>query len=501
MAAKVGKLNVQLTAGTRGLSRGLKRGQSLISGFAGSGTRMLGGLTGAFGKLSGLAGIAGVTLSIGGAVVAIKKGADAVDDLAKKSKRLFGKGDTGALAGIRLAAEENGASAETADKAMGKLLDTISAAGNKEPGAVKALKAIGLSAKELLALRPEERFGVVADKIRQLSDSGDQIRVARDIFGKAGEELIPMLQQGSKAIRQATQEMREYGHAVSALDASKVESVNDNIGKLKKIGQGITMQLAVQLAPLVEDVTIRLLDMIHASGGVGKAVENAFNQGVDFAANFLTAVEDLQIGWLNLKKTVYEVARDLANGIFNLGREGGGTADSMEKELERRAQMMAPDKREEFKRRAREAGGFGDERVHFGRVGEAFGEQAAGVDQEIKDIERRRKEKGTLGARFKEYVYEAQTSAVERAQNRLLENEEAITGELKAQKDLREQQAGQGRAALTAFNGPVAEWAAMEQASAHISRRDSGGKESGETNRILTNIHNTLRGGVVASMG
>ena len=500
--ANVGRLNVQITAGNRGLARGLASSSSMIRGFAGTGSKLLGGLTGGFGRLAGLAGIGGIGAAMGGAVLGLRHGADAVDALSTSSKKLFGnKGATGALAGIRTAAEEAGVEADVAEKGIAKMLETISKANQGDKGAVEALSAVGLSARELMQVRPEDRLLSVADALGRVGDAGDKINFARGIFGKGGADMIPLFNEGSKAIRNATAEMELFGHSISTVDAAKVDAAGDMMGKLKKIAEGVTMQFAVQFAPLIEEIGIRLIGLIENSNGVGAAVQNAFGQGVEFAAGFLDKLEDLEVGWLKLKGTALNVAASIAESILKITDDGGKTAAYVaEKELQKRAQYMAPDKREEFIKRAREAGGFQDERVHLGRVAEGLRAGSDGAQSEIDAVNKRRQEKGTLGARFKDFVYTAQTGALERAQNNLLDNETAITGELEDQKKLRDDsakaEAGQGRAGLMAFSGPVFNAAA---ATAHTARAEkSAGAGSGETNNILRDIHGTLRGGVAA---
>lgn len=500
--AAVGKLNVQITAGTRGLSRGLARSTRLVQGFAGGGAKMLGGLTGAFGKLSGLAGIAGVTLSLGGAVAALRSGANSVDDLAKASKKLFGSGATGGLAGLRLAATESGASVEELDKGVGKMLDTISAAGAGEKTSIKALSALGLDFEQLQRLRPEDRLGAIADRLKNVQDAGDKIRIARDIFGRSGEQLIPLLNEGSAAIAKARAEVQLYGQSLTAVDAAKVEESNDALAKLRQSGKGVLMQLSVQFAPVLTEISNKLLGMIADAGGVGQAVHNAFTQAVEFAGNFLDKLQELRLGWLKLKSTVLDVGARMSKTLFNTGRSDGAAEEA---ELQRRAAMVPEDKREEFIRRAREAGGFQDERMHFGRIGEGMAEEAASTDAEIARIEGERSRGESLGSKFKDFVYSAQNSALERAQNSLLDGEKEVTGELEDQTEERKKQReiARGTAAgvntgLMGIGGPAAmfEQAAARADAASRAKEKAGKGDLSETNGILKNIDKKLAAGV-----
>jgi len=515
--AKVGRMNVQVTAGTSGLSRGLKESQTLIGRFSSS----VGGVSGLLSKgFSGGVSLAtkavtglGAAAAAGGGALAygIQHGADAIDDLADSSKKLLGNnGATGALAGLRYAAEEAGVEAGALDKGLGKLLDTISKANRGDKGAIEAFRQIGLDAKDLQAMKPEDRMIAVADALGRVRDVGDKISFAKGIFGKAGEGLVPLFNEGGAAIRATTADMAMFGFAVSALDAEKVGTMNDHIGQMKLAFDGGLMQLAIQFAPIIDDVSMRILGFIEDIGGMGTAMDVAFGVGEEYAASFLDKVEDLEIGWLKLKRTVTAVGiimADLGNGVGSVGNMAtpwwikwiqkkvtGGD------ETDKRLQMIAPDKRDEFKKRLDASGGFQSEKVD---IGAGLRAENTDIQAEIADVEKRRREKGSLGDRFKGYVHKTKTNANERASEKLnsaeserLNTEEAITKELEKQTAEKEGQAGQGSAKLMAFNGPVA----MAAAADSMAQRKipKGGVGMDETNNILRDMHGTLRGGVAA---
>lgn len=506
--AKVGRMNVQITAGTSGLSRGLKESQTLIGRFSSS----VGGVSGLLSKgFSGGVSLAtkavtglGAAAAAGGGALAygIQHGADAIDDLADSSKKLLGNnGATGALAGLRYAAEEAGVEAGALDKGLGKLLDTISKANRGDKGAIEAFRQIGLDAKDLQAMKPEDRMIAVADALGRVRDVGDKISFAKGIFGKAGEGLVPLFNEGGAAIRATTADMAMFGFAVSALDAEKVGTMNDHIGQMKLAFEGGLMQLAIQFAPIIDDVSMRILGFIEDIGGMGTAMDVAFGAGVEYTGDLLDAAESLNIGWLKFKRTVTGVAVILADIADVVAKPIEKVAEWMNgDETDKRLQMIAPDKREEFKRLLEASGGFQSERID---VAAGYRAENSDIQKEIADAESTRREKGSYGDRFKGYVHKVKANANERASLKLnsaeeerLNTEEAITKELEKQTAEKEGQAGQGSAKLMAFNGPVAMAAAADSMAQR--KTPKGTDNGGETNNILREIHGTLRGGVAA---
>lgn len=498
MATKVGRLNVLLTAGSAGFGRGLARASKLVDRFRSRTTRAFKSigktLTSTYGRLTALASAAGFV----GFGVAFKRSADAIDNVAKTSRKLLGNtGATGALRGIRLAANEAGVSTENLDSSFERFLDTMGSAKSGNKAAQKIFKDVGVSMAELRRSTPEELFLRVGDAIRDLPDADRKMSAIRDLFGRAGGGLVNLFNQGSGAIRQAQADIERFGLALTAVAANKVEQMNDSFGRSRMLLSGLMEQLVVRLAPALTAISERFIGWIDRIGGAGKAVDNFYTFVIDNAASVLDTIEGFEMGWLRVKKSILGATGAALKYIGNIGRHS--TKYQQEQELEKRAAMIAPAKREEFKRRARAAGGFGDERVTLDRVGEALQAQGGDVDAELAAIEKRRKEKGSLGSRFKEFIFESDETATKKA----LDFQEQLTDQFRKRVDLqrelnREQTAGLDTG-FVAFRGPTFDAAAA--AAATGAERVSGqaaGSSGGtlETNRLLRNIDGKLGAGV-----
>lgn len=469
--AKVGTLNVVVTAGTSGLTRGLRRSETSIERFTRRAQESSRFISGGFRKginsaVTGLATFSAASAaSVVGAGIAIKKGADNIDDLQKSSKRLLGNdGATGALAGLHQAASDAGVATASLDKGVERLLDTISKGNRGDAAAIKALKNIGMDAKELARLKPEERIMAVVEAMGKVSDAGDQLSYARELFGKAGGELINLFDAGRDAIESSLRSMELFGQAISGIDAEKVATANDEIALLGQAWKGVTMQLAVQFAPIVSDISQRLLGLIHDAGGVGQAVDTAFDSGVSSMGRMLDTIESLELKMLRFQSVVVKTASVIAD-IAELAEFANPATSPLihfrkrwkGDSTEERINSIAPEKREEFRKRLKESGGFANEDVDIqaGLKGENDD-----IQKRIAEVEERRRRRGTLGERFKAYEHQAQIKGQQNAAAKLgeveekrLKIEESITEELKKQGREKEGQAGQGKFALTAFGG------------------------------------------------
>jgi len=454
--AKLGKLNVEVgaTNKTRG---GLNAASSDISKWV----KKTGKLSADF----GIKAAKGVALGAGAAVaslgatgiataIAIKTGAEQIDSLANASKRLFGNdGATGALAGMHLAAKKYGIEADNVNDGLKDMMDNLSKAANGDTGLADMLKSIGIDAKEINRLRPEERFYKLADAIGSLEDIGNKIRVGKTIFGESGALLAEMFNNGSAAIRAATHDVELYGHAVSAVDTAKINGMETDLSRMKMAWEGVTMQLAVQFAPLISDISGRLLGAIENTGGMGKAVETAFTYGVKSVGGMLDKVEDLELAWMKATKSV----NDFYLNLYKVDPDSDLNKIQINRVTEERLQGIPEHRREAARALLEKQGGFESESPNVA----AFKEQQR-LEEEyqkrIAEIAERKANKGTLGARFEAWVQNSQVKGATEAAAKLaeisekrLDAEEKITKELRAQKGITE--AGQGALALMALGG------------------------------------------------
>ncbi len=69
--------------------------------------------------------------------------------------------------------------------------------------AKKAIDALGLSMKDLLALKPEDQFFAIAQKIAAIKDPTAQVNTVMELFGRSGATLLPLITSNLEDLRAA----------------------------------------------------------------------------------------------------------------------------------------------------------------------------------------------------------------------------------------------------------------------------------------------------------
>ena len=101
----------------------------------------------------------------------------------------------------------------------------------------------------------------VADRFAQLRDGPEKAALAIKIFGKAGAELIPILNLGSK-------EIQRFGLGIGPDFADKADAFNDQLGIMKAQITVLTVQVGSALLPVMSGLVSVLTQAITFVGNL-----------------------------------------------------------------------------------------------------------------------------------------------------------------------------------------------------------------------------------------
>lgn len=211
--------------------------------------------------------IAGVAAAAVGLAAKAAGAGAAIDDAAKRS---------GAAAKdiqrLGYAAEQSGGSTEGLIVSLKFLSKSIVDARNASSPAAKALKDLGVNLADIDGKSAEQQFAVLADAFKRIDDSALKTDLALTIFGKAGGELIPLLDEGASGVRALGDELQNMGGVLSDEAIAKAAEFDDQLGKLKKQLGAFVNEVGVSLIPIVQSAAKDWDKWAIAIGGVGTAI-------------------------------------------------------------------------------------------------------------------------------------------------------------------------------------------------------------------------------------
>lgn len=253
--AVIGALRVVLGMDTATFEDGAKKAASSFEKFGAN-----------MGKVGVGIGLA-VTAAAAGLGVAIKGVIDEADKLGKAAQK-FGV-PVEQLSALKFAAELSDVSLEALGKSFTILSKNMqSVAGGAANIAAAAFDNLRISVKNADGglKSTNEIFLDVAERFKDMQDGATKTALAVAIFGRAGAELIPLLNQGRNGIKSLTDEARALGIVIDDKTAKSAENLNDNLKRLSKVQEAVVLQ-------------------ILGSGGLLQAMENLSFRMVDAARN------------------------------------------------------------------------------------------------------------------------------------------------------------------------------------------------------------------------
>lgn len=160
-----------------------------------------------------------------------------------------------ALSELQYAAELSGAGIADLETGFKKLSNTVDGALRGEKASIDALKQIGVSVSDLRGKNPDQIFMMLADRVAALSNPMQRAAAAQALFGKAGLQLLPLLQTGSTAINELRREAHELGLTMSGEDVAAAAAFGDSLDRAWAACRGFANTIGAALAPSLKAAT------------------------------------------------------------------------------------------------------------------------------------------------------------------------------------------------------------------------------------------------------
>lgn len=304
--SSLGRLTLDLVAQTAGFVRGMNQAERASEQWRRTVEKNV-KIAGAAIATTGAAAAAGITVAVSGAL-------ERMDEMSKTAQRIGTA--TEHVAGLQLAFELGGSSAEGMQTAMIKLAD-------KAAEGSKAFEALGVNVmaadghlKDTRALIAE-----VADKFAGYADGASKTALAVELFGRTGAELIPILNGGAAGFADMDEQARKLGLTIDEETAKAAEYFNDQLAIVKKQAEGLATQFTVGLMP----------SLIAVADGFFATADSS-----DSAREAGAALGDMLVGLTNLALTAAAAFRELTVRIADAFNRAANFGTKIGKDLSAR---------------------------------------------------------------------------------------------------------------------------------------------------------------------
>ncbi|KAA5602818.1 hypothetical protein F1188_20280, partial [Roseospira marina] len=131
----------------------------------------------------------------------------------------------------------------------------------------EAFQRLGLTQEQINATKDntEALFELVRGKMEGIGDVAARARLADELFGGTGEDMVEMLSASSDELRRMRAEAEASGQILSPEDIASARSLSDGLRRLKGIMGGLSKTIAARLAPVLIPMIRKLGDWIAAN--------------------------------------------------------------------------------------------------------------------------------------------------------------------------------------------------------------------------------------------
>lgn len=240
--ARIGSTASEAVAKMRALGIDVPPGIQKIADAAKDAGGGFSAMLGPLASANSLLGLFGVGLTAGAAIGFTREVFGAADALTRMSDQTGIAID--ALQRLQAVASPSGNTLDQVTAAVTQMQKRV-AEGSKDT--VTALKGIGIQIDAIRAMNPDDAFFAIAKGIQGIQSPAEQTRVAMELFGRSGAELLPTLKADIDSLKDSTVRMSEesakaiddLGDAWQRLKTNAVDYVAEAIAALVRYKKAI----------------------------------------------------------------------------------------------------------------------------------------------------------------------------------------------------------------------------------------------------------------------
>lgn len=245
------KLVVRLEAQTADYQKSLEKADRQLAKFKKNTEGSLKQIQTGFAKVQKGLGVIGVGASIAMLTTGLVRAAGAAIEFGDEVNKAVAKTGVSAenFSELAYAAKQNDIELTSLTTAFKKMQQAVSQAGSGSKQTQAVFRALRIDFEEFRKLSPDKQFEQIAEQISRIKDPADRTRVAVELFGRAGADLLPLFEEGAEGLRKAREEAQRMGATLTGEQAKKLAEADDAIKRLGQAWDGVTRSLVLGVEP------------------------------------------------------------------------------------------------------------------------------------------------------------------------------------------------------------------------------------------------------------
>jgi hypothetical protein len=216
------------------------------------------------------------------------------------------------IGGLKLVAEASGQSLESLSMSFARMSRNVL---DQSPNAKRALDALGLSFSDLNGKDATQQLALFADKFSGIKDGATKDAIAMELFGRAGVNMLAMLNKGSEAFTKLSEMAERTGDVISKTMQPKFDEMHMALLEFNAAMEGNSIAVFMKFQSVLVGATKYLSDMIESfTNAINKGPVLGFVIGV-----IVTGIRSLEVVTVTLTNAWYRLFQGFELGVEVVG--------------------------------------------------------------------------------------------------------------------------------------------------------------------------------------
>lgn len=211
----------------------------------------------------------------------------------------------------------SGTSMENCAVGLKTLTNKVDDLKSGSANATETFDKLGISLADVEGKSREEIFSQVVSGLQNITDEAEKAAIANDLFGRSGQELLPMFNLTNEETQKLIEEANEYGMVMGedAVDASA--AFQDSLTKMQGTIAGVKNGILGGLLPGFTDVTDGLAMLVNGADGAEDKIVEGVEKVIDNISEALPKIIKIITKLLpKLTPVIIKVIQSVANVLM-----------------------------------------------------------------------------------------------------------------------------------------------------------------------------------------
>jgi hypothetical protein len=208
---------------------------------------------------------------------------------------------------LNYAAEAAHVGSEALSTGLMKMEKTIGAAAIKGSEASGIFSEIGLDLAKLANESASDAFKDISEALSNVGNTSERAAATVAIFGKSGQELIPVLARGRQGLEDAAAAADKTHFALSGVENHQLVEAAEAMNRLRLQSLGTANVLTAALSPYLAEAAGKLEELRSSGSLTTEGLQHGFETVVEMGAPVLSILQGMDVGLYDIDEALLTI--------------------------------------------------------------------------------------------------------------------------------------------------------------------------------------------------